>query len=74
MGKNPKLIKETLEVYKEITFGLAETPVMSDSLFIPSLKGTVLFGKAFFFGVDVKTSTWMPVHILLFSSFLACFH
>lgn len=39
-------MKETLEIYKEITFGLAETPVMYDSLFTPSLKGIVLFGKA----------------------------
>lgn len=33
-------------MYKEITFELAETPVTYDSIFIPSLKETVIFGKA----------------------------
>lgn len=40
--------KETLEIYKEITSGLAKTPVMYDTIFIPSLKETVTFGKALF--------------------------
>lgn len=46
IGKKPsKSIKETLEIYNKIIFGLAENPVTSDSLFIPSLKDIVLPGK-----------------------------
>lgn len=49
-------MKGTLETNK------AETPVTYDKIFTPSSYGIVVFG------VDIKLSTWISVHTMMFST------